>query len=205
MESVAKILKSFCTTREAAQMLGISVRTAQLWTEGGLLQAWKTGGGHRRISRQSVERLLAAGSTQAAQVQPPADRLTILVVDDEPEVLELFQRRLGRWAMKPLVITAQNGLEALVRLGMNRPDLLVTDLHMPGLTGFKMLEQLRTMPELAGMTTVIVSGLEPEQIGAEGGVPAGIPVLPKPIPFERLQDIATVVAERKRRAQMVAA
>ena len=55
-----RIQKTFCTTREAAQMLGVSLRTAQLWAESGLLEAWKTDGGHRRISRHSVERLLAS-------------------------------------------------------------------------------------------------------------------------------------------------
>jgi excisionase family DNA binding protein len=59
MSSEKYIERSFCTTREAAEMLGVSLRTAQLWSESGLLDAWKTGGGHRRISRQSIERLLS--------------------------------------------------------------------------------------------------------------------------------------------------
>ncbi len=52
------IAKSFCTTREAATLLGVSVGTVQLWVESGLLRAWKTAGGHRRVMRDSVERLL---------------------------------------------------------------------------------------------------------------------------------------------------
>ena len=49
---------AYCTTREAAEMLGVSLTTAQLWVESGLLDAWKTEGGHRRIHRTSVQRLL---------------------------------------------------------------------------------------------------------------------------------------------------
>ena len=37
-----KIEKTFCTTREAADLLGVSVGTTQLWVENGLLAAWKT-------------------------------------------------------------------------------------------------------------------------------------------------------------------
>lgn len=55
--------KSFCTTREAAELLGVSVGTIQLWVEKGLLEAWKTGGGHRRVVRDSIERLLHKPST----------------------------------------------------------------------------------------------------------------------------------------------
>lgn len=196
MTPSAKIPKSFCTTREAGRMLGVSVRTVQLWTEGGLLKAWKTEGGHRRIERRSIERLLADRPAPAVA----AGRFTIVVVDDELPVLRLYARRLARWPMNPQVATAQNGTEALVRLGLLRPDLLVTDLKMPGMDGFRMLQQLREMPELAGMTTVVVSGLDPREIEGRGGVPVGIPVLSKPIDFARLLDIATVVADRKGRA-----
>ncbi|UZE46719.1 excisionase family DNA-binding protein [Rhodopseudomonas sp. P2A-2r] len=47
-------MKDVLTTAEAAQMLGISTRTAQLWVETGQLSSWKTPGGHRRIPRQAV-------------------------------------------------------------------------------------------------------------------------------------------------------
>jgi len=197
----SKVLKSFCTTREAADLLGVSLRTAQLWTEDGLLQAWKTDGGHRRISRQSVEQLLAEkqGETPAAP-KTVSDRLTILVVEDTPEVLRVYERIMARWPFKPQVITARDGMEALLRLGMARPDLLILDLVMPQMDGFQMLAMLQNMPELSGMTSVVVTGLDAKTIALKGGVPAGIPILPKPVPFERLLDIATVVAERKRRA-----
>ena len=39
------------STREAAEQLGVALRTVQLWVEAGVLPAWKTAGGHRRISR----------------------------------------------------------------------------------------------------------------------------------------------------------
>jgi excisionase family DNA binding protein len=57
MSSVSGVVKkSFCTTREAATLLGVSVGTVQLWVENGLLQAWKTAGGHRRVMRDSIAR-----------------------------------------------------------------------------------------------------------------------------------------------------
>ncbi len=193
------ILKVFCTTREAAEVLGVSLRTVQLWSEAGLLEVWKTTGGHRRISRDSVERLLARRPSlpevDAAPVEDPS--LRILVVEDDPAVLQVCERQMARWPMKPRVATAQNGYEALVRVGLMKPDLLVTDLYMPEMDGFQMLQQLRKMSELADVTIVVVTGLDAAEIEARGGVPFGIPILPKPIPFDRLRDIATVVAARK--------
>lgn len=47
-------VKDVLTTTNAAELLGVSTRTAQLWVESGRLPSWKTPGGHRRIPRQAV-------------------------------------------------------------------------------------------------------------------------------------------------------
>ena len=49
-----KRMRDILTTAQAASLLGISTRTAQLWVESGQLLSWKTPGGHRRIPRQAV-------------------------------------------------------------------------------------------------------------------------------------------------------
>ncbi|WP_229507613.1 helix-turn-helix domain-containing protein [Massilia sp. Dwa41.01b] len=59
----------FCSTKDAARLLGVSHRTVQLWVENGALQAWKTAGGHRRITIASVNRLVEA--RRQATVAPP--------------------------------------------------------------------------------------------------------------------------------------
>ncbi|MDD2699817.1 MAG: response regulator [Sideroxydans sp.] len=208
MELNQKIPKTFCTTREAANLLSISVRTAQLWVESGLLEAWKTEGGHRRISRDSVERLLASPGTQArsntlstpavaASANRPQAPLNILVVEDEPNLRRLYEINLRQWELPHQLRTADDGYEGLVRIGSDKPDLLITDLRMPGMDGFRMLNAICSMPELSGMKIVIVSGLNPSDIYNGGGIPDGISILPKPIPFDRLRQIAEELARSK--------
>ena len=58
MNSIDLSTMSELTTRQAATLLNVSVRTVQLWVERGVLQAWKTAGGHRRISVSSIQQLL---------------------------------------------------------------------------------------------------------------------------------------------------
>jgi excisionase family DNA binding protein len=184
--------KTFCTTREAAEILSVSLRTAQLWTESGLLEAWKTEGGHRRISRQSIERLLADPTVRElpkAEESPP-QVLKVLVVEDDPALRRLYEVNIRRWPMPLVFSSADDGYEALIRIGHDKPDLLIADLQMPGMDGFRMLYTLCSMSELSGMQIVVVSGLDPAVISAHGGVPEGIPVFPKPIPFAHLLDIA---------------
>ena len=206
-----QIPKSFCTTREAAEILGVSLRTAQLWAESGLLEAWKTGGGHRRISRQSIERLLASPavhdvsadvssgrrSTDGPRAAPPAP-FNIMVVEDDLTLRRLYEINLRGWPMQPTILTAADGYEALIRMVDEKPDMLIADLQMPGMDGFQMIRAISTRPELARMAIVAISGLDAEEIARRGGVPYLIPVLPKPVPFDRLRAIAErLVSARK--------
>lgn len=197
-----KVPKTFCTTAEAAERLGVSIRTVQLWTENGLLTAWKTDGGHRRITLESLERLLVApepdSATPAAGGNPATKpRFRVLVVEDDPTLLMLYQMQLRRWPMAPEVVMAEDSFEALLKIGVERPHLLITDLLMPHLDGFEMLRKLRALPQLAEMEIVAVSGLSPADIAERGGLPDSIPVLAKPIPFGQLEQIAVKLALRR--------
>ena len=199
------IEKTFCTTREAATLLGVSVGTVQLWVENGLLQAWKTAGGHRRVLRDSVNSLLHNKGGQRPDLKvlvtppPPAApppslrRLRVLVVEDDPMLLRLYQVKISAWPMKPEVSVTDNAMTALMMIGRSGPDLLVTDLQMPGMDGFKMLRVLRETPETRRTRVVVVSGLDAAEIQDRGGLPADVEVLPKPIPFDRLLNVATSI------------
>ncbi len=198
----AAIEKSFCTTREAAGLLGVSVGTVQLWAESGLLQAWKTSGGHRRVMRDSVERLLRRGSSSSAVHKPAMlsetnpRQLSVMVVEDDPDLLRLYQIRLSDWSMRPIVTCVDNAVAALMMLGRGGPDLLISDLRMPGMDGFRMLRVLDLAPEMKRTRIVVVTGLDAQAIVAQGGLPASIEILSKPIPFDRLLAMATGIVNQ---------
>jgi excisionase family DNA binding protein len=184
----------YCSTKEAAAVLGVSHRTVQLWVESGTLQAWRTAGGHRRITLESVNRLVegrriaiaAHAPPPAAPVPPASSTRRVLVVDDDPLMLRLYELEMAGWGMDLNVVKANNGFEALIRIGEERPDLLVSDLNMPGMDGFRMIRTLREDSGSAGMSMIVVSGLDRATIKAMG-LPADIPVFPKPVPFAELR------------------
>jgi len=184
----------YCSTKEAAAVLGVSHRTVQLWVENGTLQAWRTAGGHRRITLESVNRLVdgrriaiaAHAPRPVAPVAPVSTTRRVLVVDDDPLMLRLYELEMAGWGMDLDVVKANNGFEALIRIGEERPDLLVSDLNMPGMDGFRMIRTLREDSGSAGMSMIVVSGLDRATIKAMG-LPADIPVFPKPVPFGKLR------------------
>lgn len=189
-----------CTTREAAQLLGVSLRTAQLWSESGLLEAWKTEGGHRRISLVSIQRVLAEKHPPGLRDRESVGQLKVLVVEDDNVLLKLYKMRLTSWGLPIEVITAPNGYEALVLIGRELPDLMITDLNMDGLDGFQMVRTLNSSPFKEGMEIVVVSGLDATAIEARGGLPTGIPLYPKPVPFDALRILCQKLLDRRKAA-----
>ena len=87
--------------------------------------------------------------------------LFILVVDDNPETLNLFARGLEAEGFQ--VRTASSVLRALEVLhdGTPRPAVIVTDLMMPRTTGWDFLRHLRAEPALQGLPVVVITGAEP--------------------------------------------
>ncbi len=78
-------------------------------------------------------------------------RQTILVVDDEPMVLDLFQRILSK--ERYTLLTASNGKQALELVRKKRPDLVILDLKLPDMSG---IETLRRINRLSENTEVII-------------------------------------------------
>jgi excisionase family DNA binding protein len=191
----------YCTTREAAQMLGVSLRTVQLWAESGLLEAWKTEGGHRRINRASVQRLISdQRRTEKDQTAPTGrqlNRLKILVVEDDSVLLKLYKAMVASWNLPIDIVMADNGIEGLMLIGRDSPDLMVTDLSMPGMDGFQLIRSLAASSFREGLEIVVVTGLDAAEVGARGGLPQDVRVFPKPVPFTELRGIAAGLLERR--------
>lgn len=195
---------AFCTTRQAAERIGVSHRTVPMWVENGRLQAWKTAGGHRRITNESVERLLdgrraaleqspppaPAAARPIAPATPPAGARSVLIVDDDASLLRLYELEISTWGLDLTVRKAGNGIEALLRIGEARPDILVSDLHMPGLDGFGMIRSLRGNPDTASLPLVVVSGMDKPTVLALG-LPDDVPFLTKPAPLAALRAAVT--------------
>jgi CheY-like chemotaxis protein len=84
---------------------------------------------------------------------PPPAR--ILIADDEPQVLDLIRQLLVHRGYE--VATASSGEEALQAVPTFRPDVLLVDMAMPGLSGAEVLAQLRQQG--VGIPVIAISGL----------------------------------------------
>jgi excisionase family DNA binding protein len=173
------------STAAVARRLGVSIPTVQRWVDQGVLKAWKTVGGHRRIDAASVERFIR--SREGVDPLPAvAAATTVLIVEDNPDDRDLLAA-LVEFALPEAEITlAENGFDALLGVGRRMPDLLITDIVMPHMDGLAMLRHLATQCATRPRVVVAVSSCAPAQLAALGGLPADVGFCAKPVDAECL-------------------
>lgn len=148
-----------CSTSEAAQALGISVRTAQLWVESGRLQAWKTPGGHRRILRSAVDQLIEQQQMVGRPLNP---HLSILILEAEQGRQERLKSALHQHFPGCAVLVAENIFECLLRIGESTPDVLISDFGRLDQDNFRMLEAVNRTSTCPGMLIIVLA--EPDAL-----------------------------------------
>lgn len=135
---------------------------------------------------------------------PAADRATIrcmsvplnpvLVVEDVPNILELLEVTL-RFKGYP-VITARNGLEALERIDHQTPALVITDILMPKMDGYALVQRMRANPRLSHIPIIFLSATYVAPDDREFAMRLGaVRFLEKPVDTEEfLRTVAEVMS-----------
>ena len=191
--------EDYCGTSYAARLLGLSVATVQSLVEKGEIEAWKTLGGHRRVALKSINAYLAKHSPQLARIDTdPKSRLRVLVVEDDEAARDLYQSQFEDWDLPVDCTWMPSALQAMMDIASMQPDLLITDLTMPGVDGIEMLKTLKRNQNLARMQIVVISGLPAEAVASRGGMPEHAHLMQKPINFEWLHGYLTALVAANR-------
>ncbi len=110
------------------------------------------------------------------------DEVTAILVDDEAAVLSHLQRMLAEcWPELRILDTAQNGREALAKIGEQAPDIVFLDIKMPGLSGLDVARQLSTQVHLVFVTAF-------DEFAIQAFERAATDYLLKPVSTKRLTD-----------------
>jgi len=146
------------STRERGGLgLGLSIARQLAEMHGGIIEASSDGVGHGATFRLSIPLLIKStaedfdvrmpsiGQRAKPMVAGELQGIDVLAVDDERDALSLVTEALE--AAGARVWTAQSALEALEKLGADVPDVLVSDLEMPGVDGFQLIDRVRKHPD----------------------------------------------------------
>ena len=127
------------------------------------------------------------------------NKKTILVADDESHILNVVSLKLRNAGYR--VLTARDGQEALELAQQEHPDLIITDYHMPALSGLELCRRLKQDPATESIPAIMLTArgyhLEPSDT-KESGIRR---MLSKPFsPRHLLQTVNEVLEERVQEA-----
>jgi len=112
----------------------------------------------------------------------------VLIVDDSPT--EVFQMRKALEAGGFEVDTAADGAEAIRKVKAERPDLILMDIVMPGMDGFRATRQLSKDPGTRAIPIIVITGKGGESDRVWAMRQGAVDVLVKPVSPERLRERA---------------
>ena len=111
-------------------------------------------------------------------------RKKILVVDDESDIHEMLAEQLSEIGYETIV--ANDGEEALRKIQLNKPDLVILDVVMPKIDGPTVCAALKEDPKTKNIPIIFLTGLRPKEDELRGVEIGGYPVFAKPFNFEEL-------------------
>jgi len=128
----------------------------------------------------------------SAKTAKPA---TILVADDDPEILSLVTRRLEKVGYT--VVEAQDGIQAMEMARAHHPAVIVLDVMMPGKNGWEVAKELRADPETKGISILVLTAIGEKMNEMTSPLYGADDYLDKPFEFAELdRRIAKLIAAR---------
>nr|WP_198984979.1 response regulator [Herbaspirillum sp. ASV7] len=208
MKTAKTTSSEVCTTQEAAHILGISVSSVQQLVEAGIIEAWKTKGGHRRIPLSAVHAYKATPSSSGEvgehgrsgpALRPNNGRTAVLVIEDNRLQRELYAAALESWGLPLDLVYCDNGYKALLEIARSKPDVVLADIVMEGMDGYEVVKTILNDPQLKDVSIAIVSSLDTDEMAQRGGIPAGVVFFPKPVNFDELRGYMRACCARRER------
>lgn len=109
----------------------------------------------------------------------------VLIVDDEPDFVELIQEFVAGKGYEPLV--AYSGREALQKVKDERPHIVLLDIRMPGMDGMEVLEKIREIDREIGV--IMLTAVNDREIGRQSLQSGAFDYLVKPIDLKYLERV----------------
>jgi excisionase family DNA binding protein len=177
---------SLLTSHQAGSLIQVNPSSINKWVKEGRIPAFRTPGGHRRIRAGDLVAFLNTHNMPVPRTLSPASRQRLLIVDDDAKQLASLERVLNPYANRVEVALCNNGIEALVKVGSFRPQMIVLDVYMPHLDGLEVCRKLRANADTQSIDVIMATAqLTPdlEKKALEAGARR---VLSKPIDIDVL-------------------
>lgn len=146
------------TTHDIARFCDVYPSSVNNWIASGKLKAYQTGGGHHRVTRPDLLAFLEERNVPIPPELAAAGAKKLIIVDDDEEMARVMQKAFGRHPKLFRTELCGDGVEALIRIGQEPPDLVILDVVLPKMDGVQVCRVLKSRPETRDIKIIAVSG-----------------------------------------------
>ena len=179
-------MKDFYTTDQVSKFCNVSRGSVIRWIHEGKLRAATTVGGHHRIAREEIIRLLEIMHFSIPAELTEGVRPVALLVEDDEATRKMLRDILESRFPDFQVEEASDGFEAGLKIQKFRPRLVLLDICLPGQDGLDVCRLIRNFPELQNMVIIAVSGMQDPEVRKSVLELGANDFIPKPFDYEVL-------------------
>ena len=179
---------AFLTSHAVADLIGVSPSTVLSWIDKGMLPAFRTPGGHRRVEPAALVEFLRSHQMPVPRsLLPQAKRM--LLIDDDLMFLRSTKRELKQQFSELEVDIAEGPVEGLLKIGTDKPDAVLLDAMMPGMDGVQVCRKIRENPSTAEIAVIALTGRLDDELAAAFKQAGAVACLHKPLDLNALTQL----------------
>jgi excisionase family DNA binding protein len=144
------------STHNIAKILNVDISSVSNWIDSGKLRAYRTPGGHRRVKREDFMHFIKEYNMPIkTRVE---DGCKILIVDDEESIRASIRKIIEKKFPSVEIFEAGDGFSAGKILGIEKVDILLLDINMPGMNGIDVMYSIKEDPRLGNPEIIVITG-----------------------------------------------
>ena len=187
-------MENIFTVFEASKYCQVSSKTIINWIDAGHIEAYRTVGGHRRIKREDLEAFMRKQGIPIPEEPPIVERKRILIVDDDPIIVETLVQALEEDEHDYEIISASDGFEAGLQVNHFKPHLLILDIMMPDIKGFEVCKRIKSEESNKSTKIIVLSAYLDEEKFKRMKENGADLCFSKPLPLPQLkQEVARIL------------
>jgi len=156
-------MEEILTVFQACKYCKVSPKTIINWIESGHIKAFKTVGGHRRIKKTDLENFMKKQGIPIPEEELKEERKRILIVDDDPIIVETIVQAFEEDEYNYEVISAADGFEAGLQVNYFKPHLMILDIMMPDIKGYEVCKKIKSDNVTKDMKIIVLSAYLDEE------------------------------------------
>ncbi|MBZ4397701.1 response regulator [Myxococcus sp. MISCRS1] len=179
------------TTHDISRLLQVDPSTVSKWIDRGILMAFRTPGGHRRVRSADLRTFLIAHQMPVPE-ELGSGTVRLLVVDDERAVLDAVKRAFKPFSAQVELQTTTSGVEALLLVSEQKPHGMIIDLNMPDIDGLEVCRRIRARKQMEGVRLITMTSMHTADVVEQSKQAGALACLAKPLDVQQVLELFRV-------------